>query len=112
MQYLPRPEVGTRIGKELSKLLMALALIRRKHQPGEPELAVVRRVADDCLPPNRSAVLRAVRRAKEPPTEGEIEQAVGNLPRSTLTRVLDDLGLLGVLKWSGPDDEERCKIAD
>jgi hypothetical protein len=60
IQYLPRPEVGTRLGKELGKLLLALAAIRRKDEPDNLDFSTVVRVAEDCLPPNRKAILNAL----------------------------------------------------
>jgi hypothetical protein len=62
VEYLPRPEVGTRLGKELGKLLLALAVVRGKSSPDARDLDTVCRVAEDCLPPNRLAVLIAMYR--------------------------------------------------
>ena len=47
LQYLPRPEVGTRLGKELGKLLLSLAAIRGKSVPDQEDFGTVCRVADD-----------------------------------------------------------------
>jgi hypothetical protein len=100
LQYLPRPEVGTRLGKELGKLLLALAAVRGRTEPNKEDFATVARVAEDCLPPNRSAVLKALR-IKGVMTLNGVEEATG-LPHKTADRVLDDLRVLGVVELPNP----------
>jgi len=95
LQYLPKPEVGTRLGKEFGKLLIALAMVRGKSEPDESDLTTVQRVADDCLPPNRLLVIDHLRR--EPLCHADLEKATG-LPHKTADRVLDDLKVLGIAK--------------
>jgi hypothetical protein len=99
--YRPKPEVGTRLGKELGKLLLALAAIREKPKPDFVDFATVRRVGEDCLPPNRLAVIAALSRG--PRRQSEVEKAT-SLPHATAARTLEDLQFLGVVK--------RVKIAE
>jgi hypothetical protein len=108
IQYLPRPEVGTRLGKELGKLLLALAVVRGKHKPDESDFSTVVRVAEDCVPPNRIAVIRALRFFIEPVALSEIERMTG-LPHSTAFRSLEDLEVLGLVEslTVGPYDLAR-----
>lgn len=96
IQYLPRPEVGTRLGKELGKLLIALACVRGMSDPDEADFATVIRVAEDCLPPNRLAVIAALR-ARGPRTCAELETTI-RLPHATLARTLEDLHVLGLVE--------------
>lgn len=98
LQYLPRPEVGTRLGKELGKLLVSLAAVRGKPEADQADFATVQRVADDSLPPNRLAVIQALRR--EPMQLSELEKAT-KLPRTTIQRVLDDLRVLEIVTCDG-----------
>jgi hypothetical protein len=86
LSYIPRPEVGTRLGKELSKLLLALAYVRGKTVPDAEDLATVCRVAEDCLPPNRLEVLLAISGRRS------------SLPDKTARDTIDDLTILGILK--------------
>lgn len=97
LTYLPRPEVGTRLVKELAKLAGALAIVRGKTECGEAEMRTVTRVAEDCLPPNRLAVLRCLRRAASPITVGDVENATA-LSDATACRTLDDLTVLGLAR--------------
>jgi DNA-binding IclR family transcriptional regulator len=59
-------------------------------------MRTVTRVAEDCLPPNRLAILRCLRRAGKPLTSGEISRETG-LPPATADRTLEDLKVLGIL---------------
>jgi hypothetical protein len=86
LRYIPRPEVGTRLGKQFKKLLLALAHVRGKAPPDEADFRTVCRVAQDCLPPNRLLVLHSVA------TGGPCE-----LPATTAKRTKEDLQALGVL---------------
>ncbi len=97
IQYLPRPEVGTRLGKELGKLLLSLAVVRGNDEPDKSDFATVVRVAEDCIPPNRMAVLNALRSCGESVAPSDIERATG-LPHSTVTRTLEDLEVLGLVE--------------
>jgi hypothetical protein len=100
LQYFPKPEVGTRLGKELGKLLLTLAAVRGKPEPDEEDFATVQRVAEDCLPPNRLRVIGALRYSREPIIQAEVERAT-KLPHKTTDRVLDDLQVLGIAEKSG-----------
>jgi hypothetical protein len=101
LSYMPRPEVGTRLGKELSKLLLALAYVGGKTEPDSEDFATVCRVAEDCLPPNRLDVLFAA-------ATGSNSQ----LPDKTARDTVDDLTVLGILKSKtelGEDWEESLR---
>lgn len=102
VKYIPRPEVGTRLGKELAKLLVALAIVRGKQRPDVEDLHTVCRVAEDCLPPNRLLVLRNLRRSIKPLSVSRVSQEI-TLPWSTTKQTLEDLRVLGVV--SGPSKE-------
>jgi hypothetical protein len=98
LQYIPKPEVGTRLGKELGKLLISLAAIRGKSEPDDRDFATVKRVAEDSIPPNRLGVIRALTPA--PMQLCEVKKATG-LPHKTAQRVLDDLRVLGIVVGEG-----------
>jgi hypothetical protein len=90
LQYHPKAECGTRLGKELCKLLVSLAVIRGHSFADESDLKTVLRVAEDCLPPNRLLVWNAL---QTPARTATIEDLT-NLPNTTTRRVLDDLRVL------------------
>jgi DNA-binding transcriptional ArsR family regulator len=106
--YRPKPEVGTRLGKELGKLLLALAAVREKPVPDVVDFATVRRVGEDCLPPNRLAVISALKRGPLRPSE--IVRATG-LPHATADRTLEDLSVLGMVeRVKTPDNSDGWSL--
>jgi hypothetical protein len=111
LQYLPRPEVGTRLGKELGKLLLALAVVRGKAAPDDRDMATVSRVAEDCLPPNRLAVIAALRATNDPLRPTEVERISG-LPHKTADRVLDDLRVLGIVARHNQNENPTWGLAN
>jgi hypothetical protein len=95
----PKPEIGTRLGKELAKLFLSLADVRGKAEPDYEELRTVVRVAEDCIPPNRMAALGCLRTCyflEEPAHTADIVKRSG-LPESTVKQTLDDLHVLGLV---------------
>jgi len=98
LSYLPRPEVGTRLGKELGKLLLALAYVRGKPEPDADDFQTVCRVAEDCLPPNRLLIL-----------QGRADA----LPPTTARHAKKDLQVLDILNGdSGLSDHWKEALAD
>jgi hypothetical protein len=61
-----RPEVGTRLVKELAKLAKALAIVHGNLEFSETEMRTIARVAEGCLPPNRLAMLRSLKKGYAP----------------------------------------------
>ena len=102
IQYLPKAEVGTRLGKEFGKLLLYLALVRNKPEPDDKDFETVVRVAEDTLPPNRLAVIGVLRESTNGLRGAEIEKLTG-LPHSTANRTLQDLCVLGLVKQQDCD---------
>jgi uncharacterized membrane protein len=80
----------------LGKLLLALAIIRGKERPDWTDFGTVVRVAEDCIPPNRMAVLRALRFSDQTTSASDVERETG-LPHSTAFRTLEDLEVLGLV---------------
>lgn len=98
--YQPKPEIGTRLGKELVKLFLSLADVRGKSEPDDEDLRTVIRVAEDCLPPNRLIILNYLRDRyffiSKPAGTKEIAAGAG-LPVSTIKLALEDLHILGLV---------------
>lgn len=105
--YKPQAEYGTRLNKELTKLLLALAAIRGHSEPDNEDFATVQRVAEDSLPPNRLLVLNYLR-SKESAGCGnvaEIAEAV-DLSENTTRLLLEDLRLLKIVNRDGAKGEK------
>ncbi len=96
---LPDPELPFRIGKQLKKLCIGLALVRGKSKVGDEEIESARRIVLDSVPSVRRMILEFIGNATlfpEGVTRGNLK-GVGIAER-TMDRYLEDLVLLDLLK--------------
>jgi hypothetical protein len=108
MTVLPEAEVGTRLVKQLKKLMIALAVVRGKSEVGLKEFYTILRVATDSVPKKRLKVLEAFLDGSEN-ADGlflgrQISQVV-RAPTTTVTETLEDLWALGLLSRFGDEDK-------
>jgi hypothetical protein len=106
----PEPEGPGRLVKQLRQLALALSIIHGKQEPGEEELAILRKVARDTMPPSRMRVLAALAKGGWM-TPTEIEKAAG-LPHTTTLRELEDYAMLDMVerkneKWQLTPDTQK-----
>lgn len=95
---VPALEAPTRLAKQLLGLLQALVAMGKTEAEA---LALVVRVAHDCVPPVRLGVLRLLSDLEEQRTP-EIAERLG-LPTSTARRALEDLVAVGLVqREAGP----------
>lgn len=96
--YRPVPEVGTRLAKQLVKLGQSLAYVHNKSKIDKACWRLMLRVAlDTCKGWNRD-IFQALASAKRPLTREEIVVAAGDIPRTTCTRRLDDMRIVGTIQ--------------
>ncbi len=88
--YLPEAEAPTRLAKQLAQLTGAMLAIGV--EPGEA-WRIITKVAWDCVPAARTAVLDAIVRSERPIPITHVSEHTG-LPRKTVERVIDDLAVL------------------
>ncbi len=96
LMYRPQHEMGTRLGKQLTKLAYGLSMVNTPPSLGEREYRIVSRVAlDTCVGLNLEAVAHIV----EHPGKSieELCEAVA-IPMSTLREQLDDMAMLNVIR--------------
>jgi hypothetical protein len=93
---MPCPEGNTRLPQELAQLARGSALLAGRGTVSEPDFAVMRRAAMDCLPMLRRTVLAAAFAGRSP-------YACGLAPVLT-QRVVEDLETLGLLQRSGDEN--------
>jgi hypothetical protein len=92
--YLPEPEAPARLAKQLAQLARGLLAIGVEE---DDALDLVRKVGWDCVPAVRTTVMAALaRRGGLSATRAELEEET-DLPSSTVRRVEEDLGLLGLV---------------
>jgi len=103
--YLPSPEHGTRLVKQLGKLMNCIAINRGKKSVGGKEVSMAGRVALDSIPAIRLNVLRSIDSSTS--TQEIVEST--NLPISTVRLELENLKLLNVvhLVEKGISTDER-----
>jgi hypothetical protein len=94
--YKPQHEVGTRLAKQLHKLVLALGMLNYPAEIGERELQIASRVAlNSCMGWNLDALKALV--SLEGRTVSEVAASSG-IPSTTLRDRLEDLFMLGVLR--------------
>jgi hypothetical protein len=98
--YPPQREFGTRLVKQLQKLAKALANWRERMIVSAEDYATVRRVALDCIPSGRSAVLATLLNSDGWLTTKQVGQQ-SNQPTETAGENLDDLWMLHVIQRDG-----------
>ncbi|MHC4092159.1 MAG: hypothetical protein ACYSVY_18125, partial [Planctomycetota bacterium] len=99
--YLPQPEVGTRVAKQLKKLALGVAMARNEQVVSEDVYRIVVRVARDSLPSMRERVLERLWGLRG---NFEATQCIADtceLDTDTCRVWLSDLRLLGIADREG-----------
>jgi hypothetical protein len=84
----PSPEGNTRLPQELAQIGRGAALLAGRAEITEEDFALVVRVAIDCIPGSRIAIIRALRSGTNPYSIG--------LASVLVSRTLEDLKALGI----------------
>lgn len=93
--YMPQPEVGTRVAKQLKKLALALGVVTG--EKWEAVWKIVQKVAlDSCTAFNRT-VCGYLLEEKRAVSASELSELTG-IPLTTLRSQLEDMKLLGILE--------------
>jgi hypothetical protein len=102
IDFLPEPEIGTRLVKQFAKLARGIAAIRGKTEVGEDEYRLIRRIARDTLPSKRAFVVRTVYQLYHEgflPTSRIADEM--DMPTETVRYALEDLRLLKIVDRQG-----------
>jgi len=91
----PSPEGNTRLPQELAQIGRGAAVLAGRTQVIEGDLALVARAALDCIPADRSIVLRAL-------TNGASAYSTG-LASALAARTLEDLAAVGIAERTEAD---------
>jgi hypothetical protein len=109
---VPDPEGPMRLCKQLKRLVGCIAEIRDKTVIDTPEMDTVRRVAFDCIIPERKMVLDAIKTDSSGLTSTQISMTVG-LHRSVTSRLVEELELVGLVTTEGCEPwGKRFKLSD
>jgi hypothetical protein len=116
LNYAPEPEMPARLAKQLFELLRGVALVFGHIEATAEDLDRIQRVALDCIPAVRRAVLRAVVKAATVDEDFTTTQVAEGVQYSTATarRALEDLQALGILTVTkeGQGKADRWAIRD
>ena len=88
IQYVPEAEAPTRLGQQLAQLAKGSALLGPRGEVDDEDMAVVRRVAFDCIPQNRWTILKTL-------AEGKMQCEI-SLPAKTKQYAMEELEALGL----------------
>ncbi len=102
IDYVPVPEIGTRLVKQFSKLARGIAAIRGKLEVGEDEFRLTCRIAKDTLSSKRCLLIHTVYRLYPEgflSTQGIADEM--DMPTETVKYALEDLRLLKIVDRQG-----------
>ena len=91
--YVPEPESNTRLPQQLAQLARGSALLDGRSEVSDRDLDLVKRVAFDCMPPVRKAILEHVIAGRSGQPDG--------IPGSTVSYGKKDLEAQGLLTDKG-----------
>ena len=94
--YIPMPEVPTRLVKQFKKMARCLALVRGKEEVDLEDIRTVLRVAKDTIPPDRMAILEAIRANSNSEigcSRAELEEVI-KIPNSSIRLIIEQLKML------------------
>ncbi|MBD3337916.1 MAG: hypothetical protein GF353_02330 [Candidatus Lokiarchaeota archaeon] len=94
VHFEPEPEVGTRLVKQISKLLHGIAIVREKTEITDEEYQIALRIIHDNMTSYNVRILQQLL-IREGTLEYIIEET--KIPRATATIYLEDLELLDII---------------
>lgn len=101
-EYIPTPEIPTRLVKQLKKLSKALAVVRGRASVTEDDILGAVKVALSTAPQERLEVLQIVeQRQHDSPGQGTtigVIYKIVNLPETTTRKICEQLVMLGLLE--------------
>ncbi len=111
--YNPSYEVGTRLAKQLAKLGLGICVFMDRHEIGEDEYRIMKRVALDTAPDRIETIVRRLWFKCQGPDEALRTQEISDLtrlPQATVFRVLQDLELLRIVDRSGDGQKHMWRL--
>ena len=112
--YKPSPEIGTRLGRQLSKLAFGIGVYQQAEELGEEHYRLIVKVARDTAPSRSEEIMRKLwvnDGVNEYVPTPEITRLIGLNPETTRT-LLQDMTTLGIIqKEDGPGMGDRWRIS-
>lgn len=99
--YRPETEIGTRVGKQLTKLVMGLALVEKRTEVTFDDYLIAHRVALDTAIGFHTDIVRALAKGQERTLNELVD--ICKIPKTTLERNLEAMQALGVIQCRRTD---------
>lgn len=101
VEFVPQPEIGTRVGKQLKKLAIGIAMARSVRAVDDDVYRIIRRVGMDSVPSIRMKLLGVLWAFRD---DFRATSNIGDeaeVPTDTAKTWLEDLCLLGIVERHG-----------
>jgi len=111
----PSAEVGSRLGKQLTKVALSIAIVNRRTEVTDHEIRIVKKLTLDTISQRTEDVFRII--LKSCPTVDDSLKTKdiafrSRYPLSTVTRLLNDMYLLDIVKKTGSLNKLEWTISD
>jgi hypothetical protein len=109
----PSAEVGSRLGKQLAKMVMSLALVDGRDVINDDDIRIIKKIIVDTVPQRAEDVIRYLWRMcpDEDDSRRTKEIAFGTrYPIATVSRLLDNYNLLNVVQRVGPPNRFQWQL--
>lgn len=111
----PSAEIGSRLGKQLAKLAMSLALVERRTTVNYDDLRLIQKVVLDTVPQRVEDVLRYMWKACPDPDDSVSTRSIAHAtryPHATVSRLLANFNLLEIISRVGSSTRFSWALTD
>lgn len=110
----PSAEIGSRLGKQLSKLAMSIAIVNGHTSVGEGEYRLVRKTVLDTIPQRTEDMVRKLWE-KTPTLDDSLKTKeisyLTRYPLATVSRILADLNILDIVTKAGKSNAYQWTLS-
>lgn len=110
----PSVEVGSRLGKQLTRVALGIAITNRSKVVTEHALRILKKVALDTVSQRNESILRAIYKACPTPDDSTKTKQIAfdsRFPTSTVFRVLNDMDVLDIVTKTGSTGKVEWRIS-
>ena len=114
MTSRPSAEIGSRLGIQLAKFVKSLALIHRQKRCGKDQYRIVKKIVLDTIPQRVEDMVRTIVINCPKPDNSITTQELARItryPLATVSRLLQDLHVLDVVKREGSSYRHYWKLS-
>lgn len=111
----PSAEVGSRLGKQLTRVALGITIVHKEKKVGNHALRVLKKVALDTVSQRNESILRVVYKACLHPDDSIRTKDVAftvRYPFSTVSRVLNDMDVLDIVRKTGASGKAEWRLTD